>query len=188
MKIDDRYYLRRKTMFNTNEIELAKAIYTLWKPRHVFDLGCGIGSHLYGFHECGCKIMGCDYGWNIASNYMDDNVKKSTFMHDASKPLTINEKFDLVTSIEVAEHISHDGSMQFCENMINLANGRIFLTAAQPGQPGNGHINCQKKQFWIDCMAVYGAKFSDYETKLAYDSLIKIDKMGVCKNIMLFKV
>lgn len=188
MKINNNYYSRRINMYNPNQFEIATAIYKLWKPGSVYDLGCGIGGYLEGFNHCGCKIRGSELGWDIANKYMSEIVKKNTYQHDATIPIEGQNKFDLVLSIEVAEHLEEKKSLIFCENMVNLANNRIFMTAALPGQLGSGHINCQTNKYWIDCMAIYGAKFSGYETKLAYDILTDIDKIGICKNIMIFRV
>ena len=91
-------------------------------------------------------------------------------------------------SIEVAEHIDPKFSMQFCENIINMSKNRIFFTAAHPGQYGFEHVNCQPKQYWIDRMQIFGGIYDEYDTDLAVRTLMPIDKLNICKNIMVFKV
>jgi hypothetical protein len=48
--------------------------------------------------------------------------------------------------------------------------GRLIWSAAQPGQGGSGHINCQPKAYWADALQAAGL-VRDEETEkrlLAY--------------------
>lgn len=188
MKYNRNFFLRRVDMYTPCQLDIASRLHILWKPLNVFDLGCGIGGYLKRFDELGCKISGCDIGYESAKEFMNDEVRKSTFEHDAALPVSIKEKFDLVISIEVAEHLDAKFSMPFCENLVNLSKNRIFLTAAGPGQYGNGHVNCQLKQYWIDRIQVFGGIYDEHDTDMAVRTLQPIDKLGVSKNIMVFKV
>jgi SAM-dependent methyltransferase len=62
--------------------------------------------------------------------------------------------FDLAICLEVAEHLPETSS----DALVNgLARARIVLfSAATPGQPGVGHVNCQPHDYWHDRFLTYG--------------------------------
>lgn len=188
MNYNKNFYARRVTKYTPGQLEMANRIHILWKPKSVFDLGCGIGGYLQKFDELKCEISGCDVGYELAKEFMPENIKNKTFEHDATKPLEFNKKYDLVISIEVAEHLEAKYSMQFCENLVKLSSNRIFMTAAMPGQYGCHHVNCQPKQYWIDRMQIFGGIYDEGDTEMIIRTLQPIDKLGICKNIMVYKV
>jgi hypothetical protein len=57
-------------------------------------------------------------------------------------------KFDTAVSTEVAEHIPKAKAKMLVANLAKHASRTIFFTAAEPGQWGDGHINCQPKSYW----------------------------------------
>ena len=188
MKLDRHYFERRVTRYTPNQIEIANALYELWHPESVFDCGCGIGGYLQGFSNQECVVAGCDIKWNYACEFMPHNIKNATYKCDAGLKIYNNHKYDLVISIEVAEHIDENNAMQFCENLVCLSKNKILLTAAKPGQPGWGYINRQSKQYWIDRMNVVGATHNLKDEIEIVSRIRPIDKMGIHDNIMVFNV
>lgn len=59
----------------------------------------------------------------------------------------INEKFDLVISLEVAEHLPATRANSFVNELCGLGDVILF-SAAIPGQGGEGHINEQFLSYW----------------------------------------
>jgi hypothetical protein len=74
-------------------------------------------------------------------------------------------QYDLVISTEVAEHLPKHAARNFVGNLTSAAAGSIVFSAAAPGQWGDGHINCQPKQFWIDLFADRGWVPDESRTK-----------------------
>ena len=51
---------------------------------------------------------------------------------------------------EVVEHL-HPGQEEILlDNVANHARDRIVFSAAEPGQPGHGHINCRPIEYWLE--------------------------------------
>jgi 2-polyprenyl-3-methyl-5-hydroxy-6-metoxy-1,4-benzoquinol methylase len=189
MKLSKEFFKRRIERYTPYQIVIAEAIYKAINPKSVFDVGCGIGGYLQGFNSLGCKIAGCELGYDIAKEFMSDCVKLNAFGHDATKQIHHKQKYNLVLSIEVAEHLNANGAEQFCKNLINLSWDKILLTAAGIGQKGKHHVNCQPKQYWIDMMKKHSADYSEAYTKKVIDSIKKInDPLGITKNMMVFTV
>ena len=67
--------------------------------------------------------------------------------HDLSTPLDLKRKFDLVQTLEVAEHLPADKAETFVDNL--TAHGDVILfSAAVPHQGGEHHVNEQPPQYW----------------------------------------
>ena len=63
--------------------------------------------------------------------------------------INLNEKFDLAISMEVAEHLKESSADTFIQTLCSSANVVLF-SAAHPGQGGDGHINEQPLEYWIE--------------------------------------
>lgn len=76
------------------------------------------------------------------------HIPQSMFLaRDLAHPLALDRQFDLVESLEVAEHIPEQASEQFIDNLVR--HGRLILfSAATPGQGGEHHINEQAPEYW----------------------------------------
>lgn len=112
----------------------------------IIDIGCGGGSFLSGCYEMGLDIRGID-GEHVESSLQVD--KKFIEYRNLENVIESKVKYDLCTSMEVAEHID----IQYADNLIDtLCNhsDNILFSAAQVGQPGINHINCQPLEYWIE--------------------------------------
>jgi hypothetical protein len=68
--------------------------------------------------------------------------------HNLVKPLKIEQDFDLVVSLEVAEHLPLENAEQFVDTLVSLSPAILF-SAAVPYQPGKCHFNGQWPDYWI---------------------------------------
>lgn len=120
----------------------------LVKPKSVIDIGCGDGSWLSIFRKSGIKdFLGVDGNW------VDRQILKipeERFLyHEMQKPLRLERQFDLVVSLEVAEHISAKYAEIFIESLTNLGPVVLF-SAAIPFQGGVNHLNEQWQDYWAN--------------------------------------
>ena len=67
--------------------------------------------------------------------------------HDLSTPLDLNRRFDLVQSLEVAEHLPAAKAELFVDNLVTHGDVILF-SAAVPHQGGEHHVNEQPPDYW----------------------------------------
>ena len=126
----------------------------LYKPRSVADVGCGLGTWLKVFITNGVTDV---VGYDGAHLNMNKVVieKELIVTSDLEKPIVANRKFDLVISLEVAEHISLQNAQSFVNSLCGLGETVVF-SAAIPQQGGQNHINEQWPEYWQKLFAKNG--------------------------------
>ena len=81
--------------------------------------------------------------------------------HDLATPLDLGRKFDLVQTLEVAEHLPADKAELFVDNLV--AHGDVILfSAAVPHQGGEHHVNEQPPEYWRAKMKARGFAAFDF--------------------------
>ena len=132
----------------------------------VLDVGCAQGFLMEPLHEKGFDVRGIEISEDVL-DFLSDELKSRVRVGDFSKA---NGSYDLVCCIEVAEHIEPVRSEELVDKLSDLAEAWIYFTAAPPGQPGHGHINCRPHQHWIQWFEQRGWQMSDTVTgKLRQD-------------------
>lgn len=127
--------------------ELSNLIYDWAQPESACDFGCGNGFLLSFLSEKGVQITGVD-GSLTALKFVEPAVGPRLLIRDLSIEQFVG-LFDLVISTEVAEHLPKIRSRIFVQNLARAARKNIVFSAAKPGQWGDGHINCQPREFWL---------------------------------------
>lgn len=125
----------------------------------VIDVGCGVGQWLRVFKECGVdRVIGIDGGHVPRSKRL---INPDEFIEaDLSSPPELNDRFDLVVSLEVAEHLRPDLADNFCDYLVTLGNTLLF-SAAIPGQTGENHVNEQPHEYWHEKFRARGYEIFD---------------------------
>lgn len=128
-------------------------------PASVLDVGCGIGTWLKVFQEHGVNdFVGVD------GNFVDRRMLKISqerfHAHDLTTPVALGRKFDLVVSLEVAEHIPEQFADSFVEMLVKHGDVHLF-SAAIPGQGGQNHVNEQWPEYWQKKFEPFGFYFHD---------------------------
>src|SRR5262249_42035898 len=72
-----------------------------------------------------------------------------------------NRKYDLVVSLEVAEHLPHSDADGFVESICQHGDVVMF-SAAVPEQGGTNHINEQWQEYWAEKFTARGYSAVDY--------------------------
>jgi SAM-dependent methyltransferase len=148
--------------------EVVPLIMELVKPKSVLDVGSGTGTWLKAFEEAGVQ----DY-CGLDGNYVDRSqlqIPAEKFMAtDLSKPWTLNSKYDLIISLEVAEHLPESSADSFVKSL-TLHGEVILFSAAIPGQGGQGHLNEQWPEYWEQKFSKHGFYFHDVIRPLIWDN------------------
>jgi len=140
--------------------------------RSVLDVGCGRGTWLGVWNELGVlDFVGVD-GEYVSVERLA--IPRERFIAaDLSRKLPLSRRFDLVQSLEVAEHLPSEVSAPLIKNLCLMADVVIF-SAAQPGQGGELHVNERTPEFWANLFLDNGfARFDSLRPVLAYDKRIE---------------
>ena len=81
--------------------------------------------------------------------------------HDLATPLDLGRKFDLVQSLEVAEHLPAAKAAGFVDNLVRHGDVILF-SAAVPHQGGEHHVNEQPPEYWRKLFAERGYDVFDW--------------------------
>lgn len=123
-------------------------------PQSILDIGCGQGAWLNVWAKVGVNdVLGVD-GDYVNTNQL--HISKNSFQKaNLNMPIDIGRKFDLVTSLEVAEHLSPDSSSVFVKSLTRHSDAVLF-SAATPGQGGENHINERPLESWREIFRSQG--------------------------------
>ncbi|WP_395051076.1 class I SAM-dependent methyltransferase [Flavobacterium sp.] len=139
--------------------ELIPLFLNYFKPKSVLDVGCGLGTWLSVFEQNQCEVLGIDGDYVEIKDLVID--KNKFVSHDLNTSFDLERKFDLVISLEVAEHILPENAGVFIDSM--CCHGDVILfSAAIPGQEGTLHYNEQYNKYWIDLFSQNGYQCIDF--------------------------
>jgi SAM-dependent methyltransferase len=123
----------------------------LVRPASVVDVGCGLGVWLSVFRQLGIEdVLGID-GEHVDRTALE--IPEDSFLsRDLEHPLAVARRFDLVVSLEVAEHLPPESADVFVASLAALGPVVLF-SAAAPYQSGVGHQNEQWPDYWAALFA-----------------------------------
>lgn len=115
-------------------------------PASVLDVGCGSGEWLAAWKEAGtAEVLGVDGHYvNRAQLHLSDAEFREV---DLTQELRLGGQYDLVMSLEVAEHLDAQFSETLVDSLVRHGS-TILFSAATPGQTGTNHVNCQWPSWW----------------------------------------
>jgi hypothetical protein len=155
-----------KTFFNNQSSgslssaeETIPVIMEYFSPTSVVDVGCGVATWLSVWEKKGVSdIQGLDGDYVQKDQLMIDPSKFSAV--DLEKGISLSRRFDLVTSLEVGEHLQPGSAAQFVHSLCSLGDVVVF-SAAVPYQGGVNHYNEQYPDYWIAHFAENGYSVYD---------------------------
>lgn len=128
---------------------IADSIVEGFGPTSVLDVGCGTGALLHALQQRGVAGKGLEYA-GIALRYCRERgLDVIKFDLESDKVPFPGIRFDVVVSLEVAEHLPAAVADRFVD-LICSHGDQVVFTAATPGQGGTDHVNEQPHQYWID--------------------------------------
>lgn len=137
---------------------LSRLICSEFRPTRVIDVGCGTGALLDAFRQAGCDTLGLEYSEAALKFCRSRGLDVRKFDLEKDAWTDGDRNFDVVTSIEVAEHLPERVADSYVALLTRLA-PVLVLTAATPGQGGVDHVNEQPHDYWIRKFEARGHRF-----------------------------
>lgn len=148
---------------------------------NVADVGCGPGIYVKALNGMGVAAFGVDIDPRAARAegcFVEDIVLK------ANAPFACA---NIVLSLEVGEHIPEEHSWSYVRYIVNCLPSVVVFSAAQPGQGGDGHINCQTKSYWCSRFNWLGYRYNAEATDHFINYMRSGYHMGwLANNAMIF--
>lgn len=163
---------------------------TYGKPGTMIDYGSGDGWWSHTFKQAGADHC---YAVELDPIALDHTPADVYFkQHDLREPLNdLTGVFDLVMCLEVAEHIPKNQAHNALLSTLARSTGNILVfSAAQPGQPGTGHVNLQPLSYWIEAIEKWSyIQFSPERTaaaKKAFENIVPEGLAFLPRNLLIF--
>lgn len=151
--------------------------------KSVVDFGCGVGCWLKAFSDYNSidYMTGYDGEWLRGNGLLVDEA--CIVYTDLSNQVTVTKKYDLVISLEVAEHCPESSADVFIQNLTS-AGDLILFSAAIPWQGGVGHVNEQWQDYWSNIFLKYGFECYDVLRPLCWNN----EDAGIYRQNIFFYV
>jgi len=150
----------------------------MFHPQSVLDLGCGTGKALEYFYRQGVKVVGVDGSHLAISKAAHPDCM---ICYNLEKELDLKKKFDLIWSYEFVEHIHPRYIQELLKTFSNHAD-TVIVSAASPGQGGDGHFNEQPARYWIKQFRAHGYVYNQRKT-----DMLRAIKEYYNDNILVFE-
>lgn len=183
----DDYYRAAEPLVETSAVVIANSIARDFAPRTVLDVGCGSGAVLAELAARGIDVAGLEYSHAALDHCLKRGLRVYRFDLESGKLPPVTGDFDLVLSLEVAEHLPSSVAGQFVD-LLTTKGSRVAFTAATPGQGGTDHVNEQPHEYWIEQFDKRGFA---YAGELSSSWRKEWEGHGVawwyCRNLMVFE-
>ena len=148
------------------EVVAAKLIED-FNPKTVLDAGCAMGYLVAALRDRGVEAYGVDISEYAISKVRED-IKPYCFVGSLTEPLPdgIPDKYDLITNIEVLEHIYAEDGEKAIENLCSLSDCVIFSSTPDDFTERT-HVNVQQREYWARLFAAQGF-FDDINYRPTY--------------------
>ena len=118
----------------------------------IADFGCGEGAWLSVWKAAGLRVQGVDGDYVNRARLLID--AEEFVAADLARPVDLGRRFDLVQSLETAEHLPAARAADFVATLVRHSD-MVLFSAAVPGQGGEHHVNERSPQFWRRLFAAH---------------------------------
>jgi len=128
-------------------------IFEKFSPVSVLDIGCGMGTYIRRFKEWGVEdVLGIERD-DMGPEFL---VPGGLRLHNLESVVSLDRTFDLVICTEVIEHLALEYEDRVLDTIVRHASRLIVFSAAQPHQPGIGHVNLKPVSYWAERLRTRG--------------------------------
>ena len=117
-------------------------------PKTVLDVGCAMGYLVAALRDRGVEAYGIDVSEYAISKIRED-IRPYCKIASALEPLSFDlpQHYDLITTIEVAEHLYEEDCNKFIENLCKYSDCIIFSSTPDDFKEKT-HYNVQQGEYW----------------------------------------
>lgn len=153
---------------------IAQRIMAEIQPKSVLDVGCAMGYLVEALRDGGVEAYGIDVSQYAVSKVRED-IKPYCKAVSALEalPESFPKHFDLVTAIEVAEHLYEEDSDLLFDHLCSWGD-RVVFSSTDDDYDEPTHVNVQKIEYWTKKFAQRGF-YRDFSYDLQY-----LTKHAVC--------
>lgn len=132
---------------------IADKIIEIFNPKTVLDAGCACGYLVSALRDRGVEAYGMDISEYAINNARED-IKPYLNVQSITEKLPKNfpEKFDLVVTIEVLEHLFPEDGRKAIELLCSYSDTVIF-TSTPTDIEDKTHVNVQQREYWAKIFA-----------------------------------
>lgn len=136
-------------------------------PKTVLDAGCAMGYLVAALRDRGVEAYGVDISEYAISKVRED-VRPYCFVGSLADPLPegLPKRFDLITNIEVLEHIYEEDTEKVIRNLCSLSD-HILFSSTPDDFTERTHVNVQQREYWARRFAQNGF-FDDLHHRPTY--------------------
>jgi SAM-dependent methyltransferase len=135
---------------------MAEEIVRTVGPKSVLDAGCAVGYLVSGFRDIGVDAWGIDISEYAISQGREEH-KPYLRAQSVFDPLPeqFPQSFDMVVSLEVAEHLPEELADSFIGRLCELADTVVFSSSPYDLKDKT-HYNVQQAEYWCKRFAAHG--------------------------------
>jgi SAM-dependent methyltransferase len=179
---DDRFFDDQREESSRSAAVVVPLVHEILSSRSVLDVGCGIGPWIQAWMQLGVTdVVGVDGPYVSQEQLLMPT--QSYLAADLTRPLDLGRQFDLVSCLEVAEHLDATYAATLLDSLTRHGDVVLF-SAAVPGQPGTHHVNCAWPSHWVKLFGEKGWQVLD----ILRGALWNDERVGWCyrQNLLLF--
>jgi SAM-dependent methyltransferase len=121
----------------------------------LLDVGCSTGGQVQTALKLGWGAFGIDVDETVMQG--QQNI---ALINLAQNPVYFHKPFDVVWSVEVAEHIPREDEDFYVKTLTKNCDKYLVLTANQ-NEEIPGHVNCMPREYWIDLVEKHGLTYDE---------------------------
>lgn len=142
---------------------VAEEIVREFHPSTVLDAGCAMGFLVEGLRKRGVEASGVDVS-EYAISQVHESVAEHCHVASLTEPLP--GRYDLITCIEVLEHVPPEEAASAIANLC-AASDQLLISSSPSDYAEPTHLNVQPPEFWSALLAREGF-FRDVDRDLSY--------------------
>lgn len=134
----------------------ARELTAVFQPKTVLDAGCAMGVLVSEFVKQGVEAWGLDLS-DYAVTHTDPLAAGRCFQGSLAEPFPaqLPGRFDLVTCMEVVEHMPPEEGRAAIANLCAVTDTVVFCSTPDDFEDKT-HVNVQEREYWAACFAENG--------------------------------